>query len=194
MRAIKASTPFCFLFLAVLLLSCDFRRPAEGYDSEWEPDHEHQANSQQTPSENMERPGGDDHSIAGASSSQTRPTQIAADTTGMSRVHGTWEMVGETTTEFTAYHKDGTLTMIVEQEGDLTRTYYYNSGALFYYNEATKTGAYEMTVEFDDIGDVLGARKVLNGERLYIDQDDFGAIVKHAVEVHHAAQDLMNPQ
>ena len=177
------------ILIALLFVSCDFRRPAEGYDPDWQPDHNEETATEQQSVEEMERPGSDDTSLPEASSTQKRPTEIAADTASMERTEGTWEIVGEAPTNFTTYYNNGVPAMIVEREGKLIRSYYFNDGALFYYNEQSGGGAYELTVEFDDIGDVIGARKQLNDERYYVDNDDFSAIVKHAVELQRAAKD-----
>ena len=188
----KISTLLSFLILALTLLSCNFRRPADGYDPDWQPDHDAPAPAQsnEQPPAEMERPGTDEHGIPAATSSSKRPADIVADTATMKRTEGAWEEAGEKASDFTVYTRDGKLAMIVEIEGNVKRTYYYNAGTLFYYNEQSASGGYELTVEFDDIGDVIGSRRTLNGERIYVDQDDLSAVVEHAAELQIAARNL----
>lgn len=186
----KISTPLTFVLLATTLASCEFRRPAEGYDPDWQPDHEVPARPDAPAPAEMERPGTDDHGIPSAASSSKRPADVIADTAGMKRAEGSWEEAGEVASGFTVYSQNGKPAMIIEVEGNVTRTYYYDAGTLFYYNEQSASGGYELTVEFDDIGDVIGARRTLNGERIHVDEDDLSAVVEHAVELQIAARDL----
>ena len=78
--------------------------------------------------------------------------------------------------------------MIVEETQESKRAYYFDGGSLYYYNEKSNDGTMSLTVEFDDIGDVRGARMTVDGKQVRSDEDDYSAIVKHAVELKIAAE------
>lgn len=174
----------------VLLSACNFRDPDDGYDPNWKPDH----NEQKATSEEESGPAeaelaqGDDMEDLSSSSTGKRPSQITADTAGMKKVWDTWEMVGVEKSEYTAYFQKKEIAMIVEQTPSSTRSYYFDGGALFYFNEISEDGLTSLTVEFDDIGDVIGARKSINGQPADPEGDDYSEIVEHAVELKIAAE------
>lgn len=161
--------------LTIVPAACVLRGPDEGYDPDWEPDHSEEEATGET-----DRPGGDHGNEYG---SRLRPMEIVADTGTMEKSTGSWEMVGKIPSEFTVYRRNGKPALIVEQMGDHTRRYFFNDGALFYYNETGVSGGFELTVEFDEIGDVIGTRWLLDGEELHVDRDDIAEIVEHAVEL-----------
>ena len=181
------------LSVAVTLASCDFRDPGEGYDRSWVPDHEAVEKGSESPDESSaalqedEATGSlEDHT---ADRSFKRPADIAADTARMQTSDGQWsQMNGSVKTSYRVYREGGTLAMIVEKTEESTRTYYYNDGTLFYVTEKSDDGSTELIVEFDDFGDVRGARKNVNGRRQYTDEDEFSEIVEHAVELRVASE------
>lgn len=173
----------------LLLLSCDLRRPDDGYDPDWQPDHSAPA---QPSGQDQDPPGtaaaGTD--VPGASDAERkRPSAIAADTAQMQKVWDTWEMAGVEKTEYTAYFSKKQLALIVEKTSNSTRSYYFDRGAFYYFNETSDDGSTSLTVEFDDIGDVLGARKTIDGEPAHPEGDDYSEIVEHAVELKIAAEE-----
>lgn len=185
----KLSALLCIGTL-VLFSACDFRNPDDGYDPNWKPDHEGQkaTNGEESGPAEAELSQGDDLDNLSSSATDKRPSQIAADTGGMKKVWDTWEMVGVEKSEYTAYFQKKEIAMIVEETSNSTRSYYFNGGALFYFNEISDDGSTSLTVEFDDIGDVLGARKKINGQPADPEGDDYSEIVEHAVELKIAAE------
>ncbi len=180
-----------FLLVSLMLLSCEFRDPGEGYDGDWRPDHETTQGEGNDAEDNTEgsRATGS-LPDEGEALPYKRPTDIAADTAAMQATDGKWsEMNGTVKTDYRVYRSGGKIAMIVEKTDNSTRSYYYNDGTLFYYNEQADDGSFELTVEFDDFGDVRGARKTVGGERSYTDQEEFAAIVEHAVELRLANEE-----
>lgn len=183
--------PLLLCLSTLVLLSCDFRRPDEGYDPDWSPDHEVSADDERDRSapaatDGPDASGPDDSFNADR---RRRPSEIAADTGTMAKAEGTWEMIGVEKTDYTVYRSGGEIAMIVEKTPGSVRTYYFDAGALYYFNEKSDDASTELTVEFDDIGDALGARKTIDGDRIRVDSDDLAEIVKHAVELKIAAEE-----
>lgn len=174
----------------LLLAACEFRNPDDGYDPNWKPDHEATAEND-APEASLPASAEADKGLHNPSATQEhpRPAQIAADTAAMQKTWDTWEMVGVEKSEFTAYFQKRKLAMIVEKTPESTRSYYFDGGALFYFNEKSDDGSAVLTVEFDDIGDVQGARKTINGNPARPDSDDYSEIVEHAVELKIAAEE-----
>ncbi|MGE3801706.1 MAG: hypothetical protein AB7H80_11860 [Candidatus Kapaibacterium sp.] len=193
MRFYRLHNQTLFLFLAILSLSflttsCNFRDPDEGYDRDWVPDHD--ASEKSGGEENSESSQIQEGESTGSLSEDSdplpykRPADIAADTSRMQATTGEWsEMNATVKTSYKVYRDKGKIAMIVEKTENSTRTYYYNQGSLFYYNEKGDDGSTELTVEFDDFGDVRGAQKTINGKRAYTKEEDFSKIVEHAVEL-----------
>ena len=186
----RLSLPLAISILSLLFVatSCNFRDPDEGYDRDWIPDHD--ASEQSGGGENGESSqlqAGESTGSLSENSDQLpykRPADIAADTSRMQATTGEWsEMNATVKTSYKVYRDGGKIAMIVEKTDNSTRTYYYNQGTLFYYNEKGDDGSTELTVEFDDFGDVRGARRTIDGERAYTKEEDFSKIVEHAVEL-----------
>ena len=182
------------LLLTCGLLSCDFRNPDEGYDSDWEPDHSatHEDGDAQHPTDENETPN-----ATGSLPKETdaapyrRPNDIVADTATMQATAGEWSEMNESLkTSYNVYREDGKIAMIVEKTDASTRSYYYNDGFFFYFNESADDGSWKLTVEFDEYGDVRGSRKQVNGERTRIDGDRLSEIVEHAVELRLASEEI----
>lgn len=190
-----------FLLLLPICLSiagCDiFRDPDEGFDREWSPDH----GDEDGPDNRGEDEGdidlddatgslpddGNDAWVGGDDGdrlvSARRPADILADTAGLPTSTGAWEKEGVASSDFTIYGSPSDPDLIVERIDGTTRTYYFNDGYLFYYTEESDDGSSSMTVEFDDLGDVRGSQKIVNGKRVGMGFDDFSEIVEHAMEL-----------
>lgn len=178
----------------VLLGGCDFfRGPDEGFDGEWEPDFEEsadKANERLSPLD--ERDAGDLHEeVDGRTISKRRPTDILADTSVLKTRTGEFVEEGKESSTFRSYlAADGkTPEMIVEQTESSTRSYFFTDGLLFYYTEAAVDGSFDLTVEFDDLGDVRGSQKLRNGKRVAADSDDYAEIVERAMELMRAGRE-----
>ena len=165
-----------------------YRQSLTGYDPNWKPDEDVPAQTGQeknAPAENALQENADEFF---SSSDRKRPAEIAADTAQMQKTVDTWEMVGVEKSDFTAYWNRKEIAMIVEETQESKRAYYFDGGSLYYYNEKSNDGTMSLTVEFDDIGDVRGARMTVDGKQVRSDEDDYSAIVKHAVELKIAAE------
>ncbi len=191
----RTSSNLLLPILGVILLTtagCDFfRDPDAGFDDDWTPDGVEQpiADEVGDPPVNGIPVTGDDvrlnDDLDGHSISERRPSEILADTTSLRSRSGTWEKEGEEHSKFSLYvGPDGkTPEMIVEETEASVRNYFFNDGLLFYYTEESHDGSFDLTVEFDDLGDVRGAQKLRNGKRVNADSDDYSAIVKRAMEL-----------
>lgn len=171
------------LLLTLLLLSCDFRDPNDGFDGNWEPDH---GGDDARGSEGDDGIGEDiefDDDLSEEGISRQRPRQILADTGTMTKVEGEWSMEEVGSTTFTAYLDEGKTAMIVERTTTTVRNYFFTEGRLFYYNETATDGSFDLTVEFDELGDVRGAQKLENGESVGADLEDYTSIVEHTMEL-----------
>ena len=179
------------LVLALTILSCNFRNPDDGYDPDWEPDHSTTQESSNTPhSVNKDATATGSLPDETEAATYKRPSEIAADTNTMQATTGKWSEMNESVkTNYTVYRENGKLAMILETTGTSTRNYYYNDGTLFYYNESANDGSWELTVEFDEMGDVRGSHKQTNGERGRVDRDQLSEIVEHAVELRLASEE-----
>ncbi len=172
--------PILALF-SILLSGCDFSDPDEGYDGEWSPDHE-QSGENAPASDVRENDPIEDPSGAEVVTGR-RPADIIADTAGMEVREGVWEEERVGSSDYRAYYKGDEPEMIIERTGESTRSYFFNDGVLFYYTEEAHGGGYDLTVEFDDFGDVRGAQKLVDGHRVPPDSEDFAAIVERATEI-----------
>ena len=192
----KRNNGILLLLLGLILLTsagCDFfRDPDAGFDDDWTPDGVEAPITEEPEAPVINSPDpvtGDDvpdnSDIEGHKVSDRRPSEILADTMSLRSKSGTWEKEGEERSDFSLYlGPDGkTPEMIVEETEESTRNYFFNDGLLFYYTEESHDGSFDLTVEFDDLGDVRGAQKLRNGKRVRADSDDYSEIVKRAMEL-----------
>ena len=177
------------LAFTLLLAGCDFfRDPDAGFDEEWEPDFEESADGDNERSSPIDPPSEDassSHEIDGHTISNRRPSDILQDTAMMQARSGEYEEEGKETSRFRTYlADDGTTPEMIVEETDLsTRSYFFNEGLLFYYTEAATDGSFDLTVEFDDLGDVRGSQKLRDGRRVPARSDDYAEIVERAMEL-----------
>ncbi len=191
----KSALPFdrvwhlsLLLLTTVLLGGCDFfRGPDEGFDGDWEPDFEEskgETNERVSPLD--EEDAGELHEeIDGRTISTRRPSDILADTATLKVVTGEYVEEGKESSTFRSYlDTEGSRPeMIVEETESSTRSYFFTDGLLFYYTEAAHDGSFDLTVEFDDLGDVRGSQKLRNGKRVPARSDDYAEIVERAMEL-----------
>lgn len=183
----KGVAIFILPILTALLLvgtGCDFRGPEEGYDSDWDPDHEGSAAGGEEPAGSIS--GGEDRpqDQSGVQVvTERRPSDIIADTAGMQVREGIWQEERLGSSNYRIYHNGEEPEMIVERTEESIRSYFFNDGLLFYYTEEAHDGSYDLTVEFDDFGDVRGAQKLVEGRRAPARADDYAEIVKRATEI-----------
>ncbi len=185
-----------FLLLLLLPLSgCDlFDDHGDGFDGNWDPDHTE--GSDATDDSDRDDPPTTD--ATGSLSddpdawesdrgdrlvSARRPSDILADTATQVTQNGRWEKEGSSGSDFIIYGSPESPDLIVEELQDRMRSYYFNDGYLFYYTEESTDGTESLTVEFDDLGDIRGSQKLVNGQRVRLDFEDFSAIVEHAAEL-----------
>lgn len=173
--------------LAALLLfgtGCDFRGPEEGYDGNWDPDHDRNAAAGEEAAGSISEGADQPQDESGARVvTGRRPSDIIADTAGMQVREGTWQEERVGSSNYRVYHNGEEPEMIVERTGESTRSYFFNDGLLFYYTEEAHDGSYDLTVEFDDFGDVRGAQKLVEGRRVTARTDDYAEIVERATEL-----------
>lgn len=176
--------PAPLLLLLLTVAACDFRDPEEGYDEGWNPDHD-RVEAPVTGEAAGEVP--EDRSGATVVVDR-RPADIIADTAGMNVRHGVWqeELEGESNYRIYAPEEGAEPEMIVERTGESTRTYFFNEGILFYYTEESHDGSFDLTVEFDDFGDVRGAQKLRDGSRVPPSAEDYARVVERAMEIRSA--------
>jgi hypothetical protein len=162
---------------------CEFRRPNEGYDPDWRPDRE----------ERLKDPSGtaDDATTGSAEPDDRihahegiRPGDIASDTGELASTSHTWsERDGAFESDCRVYRKGDTVVMIVERTDRLTRSYFFDDGALFYFTESDARDNTETVVEFDEIGDIRGSQKMRGDLKVTISDDELSDIVEHASEI-----------
>lgn len=186
MKSKGVATSILPILAALLLIGtgCELRGPEEGYDSNWDPDHDERTAGGEEPAGSMSE--GDDRpqDESGAQVvTARRPSDIIADTAGMQVREGIWQEERLGSSNYRVYHNGEEPEMIVERTGESTRSYFFNDGLLFYYTEEADDGSYDLTVEFDDFGDVRGAQKLVEGRRVTARPDDYAEIVERATEL-----------